>query len=239
MADRDGAAVPDDLALLDRQIATLFRLDAAGDLLAINEPDGQTAPRLFLGRTRVGNRWHLRHDLPAALRADLARILATEPVAADLTSEPVTATALRGSLAAHRPLSNEWSGPAWTFPDVLPRQGIAATLLTDATPLRRTFPGWAADFATSQPGAAIFQGGEAVAVCFSSRMSAGAAEAGVNTLPAWRGRGYARAVVVAWAAAVRAAGRIPLYSTSWDNAASRGVARSLGLRLYGSDFHLT
>ncbi len=239
MAERRGAAVPDDLATLDRQIATLFRLDGAGDLLAINEPDGRTAPRLFLGRTATGNRWHLRHDLPADLRDELARILATEPIATDLAAPPGTAAALRAALAAHAPLVNEWGGPAWYFPDVLPVAETQTVVLTDAAPLQRTFPGWAADFATSQPGAAILHDDKAVAVCFSARTSADAAEAGVNTLPEWRGRGYARAVVAAWAGAVRAAGRIPLYSTSWDNAASRGVARGLDLRLYAADFHLT
>jgi len=239
MAEQISAGATNDLALLDRQIATLFRLDAAGNLLAVNEQDEPSAPRLFLGRTKAGNRWHLRHDLPDDLRDELARILATEPVAADLAAPPVTATALRAALAAQAPLVNEWSGPAWHFPEALPGAEIQATVLTDAAPLQRTFPGWARDFATSQPGAAILREGEAVAVCCSARTSAGAAEAGVNTLPEWRGRGYARAVVVAWAGAVQAAGRIPLYSTSWDNAASRGVARRLELRLYAADFHLT
>jgi len=239
VADRHGAAVPDDLDLLDRQIATLFRLDAAGNLLAINEPGEPPAPRLFLGRTLAGNRWHLRHDLPSALRVELAHILAAEPRATDLAASPVMAAALRAALATHAPIVNEWRGPAWSFPEVLPPQKTEVTLLTDVAPLRRTFPGWAADFATSQPGAAILKGGEAVAVCFSARTSTGAAEAGANTLPEWRGRGYARTVVGVWAGAVRATGRIPLYSTSWDNLASRGVARSLGLRLYAADFHLT
>jgi predicted GNAT family acetyltransferase len=72
-------------------------------------------------------------------------------------------------------------------------------------------------------------------MCFSSRTSAYAAEAGVETAPEFRGRGYASAVVTRWAEVVRQSGRRPLYSTSWDNLASQGVAKKLGLILYGED----
>ncbi len=61
----------------------------------------------------------------------------------------------------------------------------------------------------------------------------------METLEEFRGRGYAAAVVAAWARAVRASGRIPFYSTSWDNIASQAVARSLGLIQYGSELSLT
>ena len=81
--------------------------------------------------------------------------------------------------------------------------------------------------------------GTPVSACFSSRTSAGASEAGVETLPEFRRRGYASAVTAAWARHVRAAGRVPLYSTSWDNLASQHVARRLGLLLYGADLHIT
>jgi RimJ/RimL family protein N-acetyltransferase len=66
-----------------------------------------------------------------------------------------------------------------------------------------------------------------------SRVTARVAEAGVDTLAAFRGQGHASRVVAAWAIIVRETGRLPLYSTSWDNLASQGVARRLGLRVYG------
>ena len=61
---------------------------------------------------------------------------------------------------------------------------------------------------------------------------------GVETLPDFRGKGCAREVTAEWARRVRAAGAIPMYSTSWENKASQAVARKLHLNCYGADFHL-
>lgn len=36
----------------------------------------------------------------------------------------------------------------------------------------------------------------------------------------------------------RALGAEPLYSTAWQNAASRAVARTLGVALYGTDLRI-
>ena len=55
----------------------------------------------------------------------------------------------------------------------------------------------------------------------------------------YRGRGYGPRVTVAWAEAIWASGRVPLYSTSWDNKASLAVARKLGLAAYASGWSLS
>jgi predicted GNAT family acetyltransferase len=84
----------------------------------------------------------------------------------------------------------------------------------------------------------VVEDGVAVSGCFSARIGAEAAEAGVETLPDYRGRGHAVAVTTAWAAAIQASGRQPIYSTAWTNLASQAVARRLGLTMFGADISL-
>ena len=80
-------------------------------------------------------------------------------------------------------------------------------------------------------------GGYPVSVCFcATRNSEFAIEAGLETAAAFRRRGFGARVTAAWASAIRASGRIPLYSTSWNNPASLAVARKLGLIPYASDW---
>ncbi|MEP6870279.1 MAG: GNAT family N-acetyltransferase, partial [Anaerolineaceae bacterium] len=92
---------------------------------------------------------------------------------------------------------------------------------------------------SQQPCFGVGAAGKIVSLCHSSRLSPEVAAAGVSTAPAYRQRGFARRVVLAWAAAVIASGRIALYSTTWDNTASRAIADGLGLRFFGEDCHIT
>ncbi|WP_369127476.1 GNAT family N-acetyltransferase [Candidatus Entotheonella palauensis] len=101
------------------------------------------------------------------------------------------------------------------------------------------FREWIGDVVQCQPFFALIRDGCAVSVCGSVRKTSQAHEAGVETAQDFRGRGYAAAVVSAWAHAVRQIGLIPLYSTSWQNMASQAVARKLGLVPYGTDLHMT
>lgn len=231
-----------DRQLLDLQIDALFTHDPDGRIRAINEPGGGPAPRFFFGRTRAGNRWRVRHDLPGDVARRLDALAAAEPIADDLQAEPRNLAGFLATLREVGEVQSVWSGPAYRFPDALPPPGDTTRLaLADLSLLRQL--GWnaeteAREFAAREPYLAVIADGGAVSVCFSARLTARAAEAGVETLATHRGRGHAPAVVAAWVRAVRATGRIPLYSTSWDNAASRAVARKLGLIMYGADLSL-
>lgn len=229
-----------ELAIMAIQAAALYRRDAAGRLLCVNESGAPTAPRLFIGRTTEGLIWHCRHDLPESLVRAIDALLAAESPGDDLCAPLGCDLPLRALLHAHAPITGVWSGPAWYCPEgVAAPRPVATTHLTESSPLAKHYPGWARDFANSQPCIAVLDGDDAVAVCCSSRLSPDAAEAGADTLLHYRRRGYAAAAVAAWAAAIRATGRLPLYSTAWNNLASQRVARTLRLIGYGADLSFT
>jgi len=71
--------------------------------------------------------------------------------------------------------------------------------------------------------------GLTAAEAWSSRSTDFAAELAVETLPAFRRRGYGRQVCAAWASDQLAAGRVAFYSHSLENLASAALARSLGV----------
>jgi hypothetical protein len=221
---------------MQTQLATLFRLDQRGRMLCENEPDDPPAPRLFLGQTREGNIWAVRHDLPDSLAAEIERICAAEPVAEDLEAPPRFAAALRSLLGAG---SKEWHGPAFVIPEALSDVHGAMLIGPGSTAELAPHFGYLGDaYAALAPIAAALDGGVVVSACWCSRIGAHAAEAGVETLASHRGRGHGLAAVATWAHAVRARGLTPLYSTSWDNMASRSIARRLGMALYGADWSI-
>ena len=113
--------------------------------------------------------------------------------------------------------------------------------------LERHFSAALPELSLRQPCFALVENGHAVSLCCCARSSGAspaavgvgaAAEAWVETAPGQRGRGYAARTVAAWARSIRALGLEPLYSTSWENRASRAVARRLGLIPYGEDLHI-
>ena len=217
----------------DLHLRTLFLLDRDGRIRGTREPDPEPGPRFSLIRGRASCAWAVRADLPQDIAKELAGLAREEPPVADFRDTPVHAERYK-ALAG----GEVYSGPAFAFPETV-EQPDATVIVDDVRLLARHFSGWTdAEIPGRSPVVAVVEDGDAVSVCFCARRSDAAAEAGLETAEAFRGRGLGPQAAAGWALAVRASGRIPLYSASWANGASLAVARKLGLVVYACGWSL-
>jgi RimJ/RimL family protein N-acetyltransferase len=232
VTDGDAGAPRSDLGWMALRAEALFVHDARGRIVASNDPEADP-PRLFLGRTRCGALWRLSADLPDPLARELARLAAAERVVEDPERDPERLAVLCARLEEHAPIEALWRGPALRFPRVLPVAPDAALL--DAAGRDRAaarFPE-VPGLAGREPVVGVFAKGELAGVAYAATGPGRAVEVGVETRPAFRGLGLAGRAVATWARAVRARGRVPLYSARAENRASRRVAARMGLIAYG------
>jgi len=244
-----------DLAWMELHVEALFVHDVHGRLVRCNEPEGLAAPRFHLGRTAHGNLWRMRDDVERDVRLRLSRLAGRERglslagAGTRLGVAPAErAAAFEKCLAEQAEVVQAWRGPALRFPAQIAPESLSADASlvsieneSDLAATARHFT-WLdkAQLEGRQPCVAVVVEGDAVSLCHVARGNPHVAvEAGLDTASPFRGRGFGPHAAAAWAAAVRDIGGEPLYSTSWDNASSRAVARKLGLVLYGEDFHLT
>jgi RimJ/RimL family protein N-acetyltransferase len=229
-----------DLELMKLHIDALYTRDARGRLVCINEPGDKPAPRVFLGRTSAGHLLRTRADVSDAIVADVLGLVEAEPRSVSLAQRPRCGDAIEALLAGHAPIERVWTGPAYCIdPNTLPKPADTVRLTAQNAELLQTFPDWRDEVRFREPFMVAVEAGRVVALCCSVRITAAAHEAGAETLPESRRRGYAAQVVAAWAQAVASLGALPLYSTSTDNVASQGVARRLRMHRIGIDFHVT
>ena len=217
----------------DLHLRTSFVFDDDGRIVATREPRPSPGPAFRFVRDARTYVWAVRSDVPGDIAAEIDAIARDENPEADLRDPPVHAERYASLLGGR-----VTSGPAYSFPRVLPDPG-EVVLVDDLRQLERNFQGWVAEeIPGCSPVVAIMEEGHCVSVCFCARRSEVAAEAGLETVEAFRGRGLAPRVTTAWALAIRASGRIPLYSTSWENRSSLRVARRLGLQIYASSWSM-
>ncbi len=236
-----GGRMVSDRELMKIQVEVLFTLDENGYLLGINEPggDAELAPRFFIGHTNEGSICRFRFDLPEDVVTQLKEVAAAEPMLIDSRTCPSSYNQFKDILQSHAPIERIWIGPAYRFPKrIAPPTNVVRLSSENAGLLKGDFANMVTELDDGKPYLAVIEDSQAVSVCRSVRLSSRAHEAGVDTLDTYRWRGYATSAVAAWALAVRSLNLIPLYSTSWDNVASQGVARQLGLVQYGVDYHV-
>ncbi len=214
-------------------LRTRYVFDEAGRIVSTRVPSPGRGPAFILVRGAAACAWAVHRDVEPKIAGEIDGLAQEEPPISDLRTPPVHAdryvSLVGGELV---------SGPAFTFPETLPTLGETETI-DDLRQLEYHFTGWAADeIPDASPIVAVMVDGRAVSVCFCARRADFAAEAGLETALAFRGRGLAPRVAAAWALAMRASGRTPLYSTSWSNGASLAVARKLGLIPYAATWSL-
>jgi hypothetical protein len=228
-------------------LETSFILNVDGRILSTREPGASRGPLLTIVKSSSESAWLVRSGLPDELSAELDRLAREEPPASDLRDAPVHIHRYLSLLAGHVdsgpgaiPGTPQSDGPAFVFPAQL--NGLTGVVtIEDERLLDHNFRGWIpGEIAGGRsPVLAIVADEHPVSVCFCARRSDRAAEAGLDTAAAYRGRGYAPLVTAAWAREIRAMGLVPLYSTAWTNTASLAVARKLGLTPYASTWSLS
>ena len=218
---------PEDPNVLVRlHVQTLFTLDSGGDLVGVTGRGVSDAPRFFLGSTAEGRQSWVRADLGPDLRRDLATLVSAVPGGFTPGPDPRLVVPFRERLEKQEPVRRTWVGPAYRFPDDLIRSdGTVRITAENAALLEPYLAEWVEDVREGNPLVAYVEEGKAVSLCGSVATSDRVHEAGVETHPDFRGRGLAAKVVAGWAREVRELGRVPLYSTCWENRASRSVAR--------------
>ena len=204
---------------------TLYRVDRLGRLVCVNDLGDPAAPRLFIGTGSDGSRV-VRVGAGVGEREWRALLrCAADP------------EAVRATLETRAPVEREHRGPAYVLPGDL-RSGPRAVPVTDAAVLHPELAPWGPELELRGPCFGVMDSGLVVSICCCARTTPEAAEAGVETATAFRGRGLAAEAVSAWAAAVTASGRVAFYSTSRENLASKAVAKKLGAREFGEDWSL-
>lgn len=219
--------------LMSIQTEVLFSHNQFGRITSINEPESTVAPLLFLGHTKDGTIRRYHFDLPNILINEIEEVFTNHPNHINLAK-------ITNILSKEQWVHKIWMGPAFVFPNHLdnPMRAIQITEENKEL-LQYSFPNLFHQLKFHQPCFAIFENEKVVSICCSARNTSIAAEASVETLVPFLGKGYGYDVVTAWAKAVQAENRIPLYSTSWDNFASQRVAKKLKLIHYGTDIHFS
>ncbi|MEI9990730.1 MAG: hypothetical protein WDM86_11885 [Rhizomicrobium sp.] len=233
-------------ALLALHAATRFRLTQGRRIAGENDPDGAIAPRLYMSGCEEGWIGYLREDFDEAAARAFDELVLREPPVRAPGAVPRFADAYREIvdtdelLTAHNygPIHRLPRGTPWPGEATIVRSGtsdgaaLRARLQSEGMPQGMIDVGFADPSHLWEPWCAVLVEGEVASVAFAARKGLLAADVGVFTLEAYRGRGLAGAVTAAWSTLLP---RHPVlfYSTHRDNAASQRVIAKLGLPFVG------
>jgi hypothetical protein len=187
-------------------------------------------------------------EVPDDAAAELAAAFAATAPGLDPAEPPPVLDHCRRILEPRRAI-DEHAGPSFVFSDATPSStGVHVQrcdqprreALRDANPGNWLPVEWDELIdGRLGPWTMVLDGDRAVSICHTPRpLTPRGAECGVWTQPGFRGRGYAAATAIAWAAILRPTGRLLFYSTDADNRSSQRVAERLQLRPIGWTWRL-
>jgi hypothetical protein len=202
-------------------------IDDNNNLYQISCANPDDLPRFYIAHHDRGYSRYFRYDLPQFI---CDQLIALAPPTALHDTE-----AVRIILAQDAPCQEMHVGKSYVFP-----ASLSPGLYADAVHLNESHRALIDSFSpgmnvTDKAVFAILAEEQVVSTCESSRENERAGEAWVQTLSAFRGRGYAQQVTAAWASHLQQQGKIPFYSHKLTNLASQSVAHKLGLMQYSSD----
>ncbi|SMF80758.1 Predicted acetyltransferase [Paenibacillus uliginis N3/975] len=219
--------------LMQIQASTLYVLDETGRMIRINEPGETDSPALFIGKTHNSMHTYISDRLPEAIAEELN----------DHIKSSINIVMLCEIIGKYSAVKNVWIGPAYAYlhsiPPSMEDEQVMVINENNAHMLSRHFDHLTLKLTEHLPIVGYVWDGQVVSLCCSARISDRATEASLSTVEDFRGRGLAAKVTAKWIGEVLKQGRIPLYSTSWDNLNSQRVAQKLGLHPYGMDFNIT
>jgi hypothetical protein len=239
---------------LATHVETIFVFDESGRIVRNTDPDRGAGPRLYLGGCDAANVVRLRHDVGAKTAQAIEARAADEPPLRTPDSVPAHVDDYVALLGAESPVEARGLGVNYCFPpDFVYEHDVAIVSSEMAEAERRTL-GVALDQVLPEPLVAIgfstvdklwtpwcvaLHDGGIASLVETVRIGPKGAEAGVNTVPNLRGRGFAAAATAGWAASPSLRGRSLFYSTGVTNISSQRVTERLGLRFIGASFSLT
>jgi hypothetical protein len=227
-------------SLVDERFRAMYVHDGLGRITTSNEFEGGPAPRMHLMRTRDEVVVRFSDQVGDELAAQLSELVAAELPWNEPHEPPRHRDDYRRLLGQVSPVDAVWVGPAFVCPHdaAADDETVVSIDHRNSYLLSPDLVVWRRDVGRRSPFMASVVDGQAASVCASSRMSDAVHEAGIETAPRHRRHGHAVRVARAWASAVGDLGATPIYSTSWNNAASVATAASLGAELWATDFHL-
>lgn len=236
--------------LLAIHTETGFVADPAGRALYERDPDRPLPPRLFLAGCSTGNTVLIRADVSTNVAGAIEAVAADEPPFVAPEGVPVHREEYLALLAQDAPAASEGFGLSWWVPEGLGFDH-PASLVYSATPeaewlldrlVRQGLPeglrgmGFRGPEDFWEPWCIALDGEEMAAIAFTARFGPRGAEVGLNTIPAFRGRGLGAAATTGWARHPALEGRIRFFSTSRANRSSQRVTERLGLSFLGCSY---